>query len=381
MTTVPAVLTGSTGRVIRSIGGRGGQQVCRTGSRGRFPGSRLVDDMIGRKVDPADQQIGVDDAVIEAQHSLRDLSGGGCVPAQIHSAVGGFGGVAAVPVFFDRPLVFPADLRIGQILVVIDDSQDKLVCQKAFFHKVQGGAVRHFTHDNAGFFRAVGALQHLAGAEGAVLRLICLDEVDCAGFPAPGVIDEKLGIDTEQLVEQILVLEGASGDVPHGKHAVAGELLRSSLSDAPEIRYGTVAPELSAVAHLVQLRDAHTVRVRGGVLGFDIHRDLTQVEVGPNARGGCDSCLFQNRADHLHRQLMSSLFVEREIPGHIHHDFVDGVDVDILRRDVAEIDLVDSRAVFDVVGHAGNRYDIVRLERGIRGKLRRGKRTSGERNS
>ena len=49
---------------------------------------------------------------------------------------------------------------------------------------------------------------------------------------------------------------------------------------------------------------------------------------------------------------------------------VDGVDVDVLRLDVLEVDLIDARAVLHVVGHARRRDDIFQRQRGVLRELR-----------
>ncbi len=105
-------------------------------------------------------------------------------------------------------------------------------------------------------------------------------------------------------------------------------------------------PQQAAVAHLVQLRDAHPVPVGLDMLGDDIHRDLAQIEVTPDARGGGDAGRAQHVADDLLRQLARGQAVGREIGRDIHEHLVDRIDVDILGRDVLQIDLVNARAVF-----------------------------------
>src|SRR5699024_7927613 len=98
-----------------------------------------------------------------------------------------------------------------------------------------------------------------------------LDVRHGAALPAPGVVDEELGVYTEQIVEKLLPLEGAPGDISHGVEAQGGQLLLVAPAHPPEVRQGPVVPQETAVAHLVQLRDAYPMLIRRSMLGLDIH--------------------------------------------------------------------------------------------------------------
>ena len=298
--------------------------------------------------------------------------------AEIDRSMGRFRGHPSVPVLFHRSPVFLADCGVGQVPLVVDHGQYHLVRHKTLFDQVQGRGVRHLQHHDPGFFKFIGTLQDLSGAEGPVLRSVGLDIINRAGLPAPGMVYEKLRVDPEQFVEQILILQGIPCDIPHGKHAVASQFFCRPFAHTPEIGDGAMAPEFPAVAHLIQLGDPHAVGVRSRMFGLYIHGDLAEIEVGADARSGCDPGLLQNRPDHLHGKLVGGLFVEDQVPCHIHHDLVDGIDMDILRRDIAEIDFIDPGAVFDIMRHAGDSGDIVRLQGRIRRKLRRRAGTGGK---
>ena len=65
-------------------------------------------------------------------------------------------------------------------------------------------------------------MKDLPGTDTVRLRPIGFYVGDSAGLPAPGVVDQQLGVDAKQLIEQRLVIvfpglpDGAPGDISHG---------------------------------------------------------------------------------------------------------------------------------------------------------------------
>ena len=84
-----------------------------------------------------------------------------------------------------------------------------------------------------------------------------------------------------------------------------------------------MVPQVAAVALLVQFGDAHAVRVRLGVLGPDVHGDLAEVEVGPDARGGGDARGLQHVLDDPLGQLPGRETVGVQVARHVHQHLVD----------------------------------------------------------
>ena len=117
-------------------------------------------------------------------------------------------------------------------------------------------------------------------------------------------------------------------------------------------------PELPAVAHFVKLRDADAIFIRRDMLCHDVHGDLAEVEIRSDARRGRDARGVQHIEDHGPCQLAGGHVIRLEVAGHIHHHFIDGVDVDILGCDVFEIDIVDLRADLNVFRHLRRRDKI-----------------------
>ena len=185
------------------------------------------------------------------------------------------------------------------------------------------------------------------------------------------MVDEQLCVDAEHLVEQLLIVvfvqfsDGAFCDVAHRVDADGLKLFGVTPSNAPKVRQRTVRPELPAVAHFVKLRDADAIFIRRDVLRHDVHGDLAEVEIRSDARRGRDARGVQHIEDHGLCQLAGGHVIRLEVAGHVHHHLIDGVDVDILGRDVFEIDIVDLRADLNVFRHLRRRDKITHRARRV----------------
>ena len=199
-----------------------------------------------------------------------------------------------------RAVVVLTAARVVQVLTVIAHGEHKLVGHQALVHQLQGQGVRHLPHHQPGLVKVIGVLEHLAGDDALVLRLVRLHVRDGAGLPAPGVVDQNLRVDPEQLVEQLLIVvicrlaNGAPGDVPHGVQAVGLQPARVALAHPPEVRQRPVRPEQAAVALLRELGDADAVPVGPDMLGHDIHGNLGQIQVAPHSRRSGNAGGVQN---------------------------------------------------------------------------------------
>ena len=94
----------------------------------------LRDDVVGGQIQPPDQKIGVDDAVVKRGDGTDDGLGGGGMPAQIGGAVGVLGNPAALSVDGDGTAIGAASLRVGEIFNIVAHRQDDLVGDKSFVH-------------------------------------------------------------------------------------------------------------------------------------------------------------------------------------------------------------------------------------------------------
>ena len=184
------------------------------------------------------------------------------------------------------------------------------------------------------------------------------------------MIDQKLGIYTEHLIQDLLIRDTAPCHVTHGRQACCFQLLRVPSSDTPEVRERRMVPQLPAVTHFIQLRDPHAVPVRGSLLRHDVHGDLGKIKIRPDTGSSRDPGLLQNLPHHLHGKLMRGQIVNLQIVRRVDKNFINGIHMNVFRGDIAKIDLVDPRTVFDVQRHAGSRSDKIKLQGRIRIQLR-----------
>ena len=110
---------------------------------------------------------------------------------------------------------------------------------------------------------------------------------------------------------------------------------------------------------LVQLRNAHTILVRRHFFCDNVHRDLRKKHIRADSGRRGDAGDVQYIADHAHRQLMRRAAVGHQIVCDIHEHLVNRIDMDILRRDIFQIDLIDSRADLHIPAHLRRRGDII----------------------
>ena len=326
---------------------------------------RLPQNAVGHDVHAADQQIFVHNPVKQLRHRAHDPARGGGVAVKVDRAVRLLGHLPPIGVGFNPAAILRPPRRIGQVFNVIADGQHHLVGDKPLVHQIQHEQIRHLADDEPRLLRLVRAMQHLSGADAVRARPIRLDRLDGRRLPAPCVVDEQLRVFAEQPVEQILAALRAEGDVAHRHHPVLLQLFGDAPPHAPKIRDGLMRPELAAEFHFVQLRDADAVLIGGHVLGHNVHRHLAQKQVCADSRGGRDAGRLQHVEDDLHGEIVRRKPVCAQVIRRIHEHLVDGIDHDILRRDVFEVNLIDSAAVRHVIRHSRRRDDEIHRQRRI----------------
>ena len=179
--------------------------------------------------------------------------------------------------------------------------------------------------------------------DGVRLCPIVLDVLHRTGFPAPCVVDEKLRIDTELLIERLL---GKMGDAAHGVDALAVEPRRDALCDAPEVGERRMIPQRLLKERLVEVPDAV-----GRLFRRDVERDLGEIQIGADARRGGDVRAPRDLFDEELHELLGRLFVDGQIVGDIEEALVDGIDVDVALVHIVEVDAVDLGGIVDVLLH------------------------------
>jgi len=90
-----------------------------------------------------------------------------------------------------------------------------------FGNQVQRQGVRHFSHNQPRRVKTGRARKHLPRTHTMTSWLIRFDVGDRARFPTPRMVDKQLGVHTEHLVQQALVVilvgtaYGTSGYIAH----------------------------------------------------------------------------------------------------------------------------------------------------------------------
>ena len=264
-------------------------------------------------------------------------------------------------------ILLPPD-RVRQIFNVISYSQSHLVCHKSFLYQIQRQQICHLMNYKSGLFTGVGALQHLAGAHAVIFRAICLDIRNRTGFPTPGMVDQKLRVHPEKLIQKLLIIifsrfsQRTGGNISHGENPMGLQLLLISFSHAPEIRQRLMGPENLPVRHFIQRPDPHSVFIRRNMLRHNVHGDFAEIEIRADSRSGGDSRILKYIQDHFPRQLFRCHLICFQIMSGVDKHLINRIHMDILRRNIFQINFVDSGAVFHIKGHPGRSRNISQLQ-------------------
>ena len=129
-------------------------------------------------------------------------------------------------------------------------------------------------------------------------------------------------------------------------------------------------PKLTPELYLIQLCNADTVLVGGDMLRHNIHCHFAEKEIRPNPSGCRDAGCLKHVEDDLHGKVMCRELVGVQVVRHVHEHLVNGIDHNVLRRDVLEVDLIDAGAVLHVIRHSGRRNDKVNRQRRVYLQLR-----------
>ena len=274
------------------------------------------------------------------------------------------GKLASVSVHGHFPPVVPF-----HALYIISHRQHHLIADQTFIHQIQGDLVCHFPYHQTSFRDWIGTVQHLPGANAAGLRPIGLDVGNGAGFHAPCVIDQQLCIDTEQLIQQRFVGQGAACHVSHGEHTMGLQLACIALSHPPKICQRTVSPQSSPVTLLVQLGYPDTIRIGIHVLGHNVHGHFTKIQIGANSCSRCDAGGFLHVTDDFSCKIVSRQAIQLQIGCGIQKNLVNGVYMNVLGRHIFQINLIDLAADGHITGHLGWCNDIINGQRRISKQL------------
>ena len=199
-----------------------------------------------------------------------------------------------------------------------------------------------------------------------------------AGFPAPGMVNKQPCIFTEQPVQQLFMHMGAQRHIPHGEHAVSLQLPGITVPHTPEIRQGAVIPQGLTESHFIQMGNAHPMRIRRDMLGYDIHGHLAKKQISSDACRGCNACFRQHVQNDLHGKIMGGKPAGRQVAGHVHEDLINGVDHHILRGNVSHVNGINAGTVVHVPCHLGRCNEEIHPQCGIGLQISESVGTAGE---
>ena len=202
-----------------------------------------------------------------------------------------------------------------------------------------------------------------------ILRLVRFDCLHGAWLISPGVVDEQLCGNPEHLKQRSLAVFRIPGNVTHGVQSHLFQLFGVAAADPPEVRQRLVIPQLFPESHFVQFCNADAVCICRHLFRHNVHGDFRKVQIRSDAGSRCDAGFTQYRLYHFHGKLVRRAVIGFQISCHVHKDFVNGIDVDIFRRNIPEIDLVDLCADLHIVCHLGLGGNEIQFQRRILCKL------------
>ena len=139
------------------------------------------------------------------------------------------------------------------------------------------------------------------------------------------------------------------------------QLFGVASSYPPEICQGPVGPEKPSIGHLIQLGDPHSILICRDMLCHNIHGNFAQIQVGADTCRSRDSDGLKHIQDHPPGQLRGAGLIGFQIIGDVHKYLINGIDVDILRSNIFQIDLIDFSADLHIFRHLRRRCYIIQL--------------------
>ena len=132
------------------------------------------------------------------------------------------GDLSSVAIRGDRSGISRGALCEYQIFNIIAYGQHQLIGDQPLVHQIQRQCIRHLPDNQSRLVKGIGALEYLAGNNALIFGLICLYIRYGTGFPAPGMINEQLCVDSKEPIEHLLIVivcrfpDGATGNITHG---------------------------------------------------------------------------------------------------------------------------------------------------------------------
>ena len=101
------------------------------------------------------------------------------------------------------------------------------------------------------------------------------------------------------------------------------------------------------------------------MLGQNVHSHLAQVHIGADASCRGNTGGLQHILNDPLGKFIGAQAAVFQIRCHIHKYFINGIDMDILRRHIFEVYFIYFSAVLHVMLHPGRRDNIIQFQRGI----------------
>lgn len=214
---------------------------------------------------------------------------------------------------------------------------------KILLYQIQTEQIHHLFYHQQSLVEGIITAKHLAAPQAVGLWSVGFDICHGDRFPAPRMVDQKLGIDAKKAVEEIFV---GLGNGAHGSDAVRFQAPGGTGADPPEIREGLVVPELIPVAFFVQFSDKIV-----SVFGGDVQGDLGQIEIRSDTAGSANAGSAIDICHDLLAQFAGGESVQRQVIRYIHEGLVDRIYVNIFFGDILQIDGVNIGGRIDVFLH------------------------------
>ena len=105
------------------------------------------------------------------------------------------------------------------------------------------------------------------------------------------------------------------------------------------------------IAHFIQFRDLYTVLVCWNVFCYNIHRYFAEKEICADSCRCCDTGGLDHIPNDCSGEVMGGKVVGVQIVCYIHEHFVNGVNHNVLRRNIFQVNLINLRTVRYIVSH------------------------------
>ena len=153
-----------------------------------------------------------------------------------------------------------------------------------------------------------------------------------------------------------LTIQGFGWHLRHPIQVINTVLFQSPCNarpDIPDICYRPMVPQVFPERFRIQVSD-----MVGHFLGRDVQRNLGQEQVRTNAGGGAYARLSPHRIHQHYRYFFGRPLIHFQVRRDIDKTFVNGIDMDIFGRNIAQINPVNLSGYLHILFHAGHGGDV-----------------------